>query len=53
MIQEKINEENNKICTFAPNTNNKNKKNRRNLEQFLNDQEEFQKKTAIKKQDVN
>jgi len=52
MIQEKINEENKKICTFAPNTNNTDKKNRRNLEQFLNDQQEYQRKIAIKKQDV-
>lgn len=52
MIQEKIDDEYKKICTFAPNTNNTDKKNRRNLEQFLNDQQDFQKKIAIKKQDV-
>jgi len=52
IIQEKINEEYKKIHTFAPNTNNNDKKNRRNLEQFLNDQEEYQKKIASKKMDV-
>lgn len=53
MIQEKINQEYKKIHTFAPNTNNTDKKNRRNFEQFINDQEEFQKKIASKKMDVN
>lgn len=52
LIQEKIDNDYKDICTFAPNTNNADKRNRRNLEQFLYDQQEFQKKIASKKQDV-
>jgi hypothetical protein len=52
IIQDKIDQKYKEVCTFAPNTNNTDKKNRRNLEQFLLDQQEFQKKIATKKQDV-
>lgn len=43
-IEDKINEEIKKQCTFAPNTNSTSQSKQRNLSQFLKDQETYQKK---------
>jgi hypothetical protein len=52
LLQEKIDNEYIKKCTFAPNTNNK-VKNRRNFDEFYNDQKEYQKRIDQKKKEVN
>lgn len=48
-----MNEDYQKTCTFAPNLNNNtDKKNRRKFDEFINDQEEYQRKIANKLNDV-
>jgi hypothetical protein len=51
LLQEKIDNEFLKKCTFAPNTNNK-VKIRRNFDEFYNDQKEYQKRIDKKKKEV-